>query len=219
MALLSTRKDNGRGDVSPLCNAACHHLAATDPVLGTLIARVGPCTLRPRHQHFLTLCDSIISQQLSTRVAEVIYDRFVSLYPSRRPTPSTVTATTLDRLRTVGLSIQKAAYLKDLASAFLDGRVQAQRFARFSDEVIIEELLSVHGVGRWTAEMFLIFALNRPNVLPVDDLGIRKAIQRWYGFGTLPSARTIRRVGRPWHPYETIASWYLWQSLRLEPAE
>ena len=195
--------------------AACGHLLTADPVLRALIGQVGPCTLKPRRAYFLTLCDSIISQQLSTRVAEVIFDRFVAMYPLRRPNPSTVAATSLDRLKSVGLSTQKSAYLKDLASAFLDGRIQAQRFARLTNEAIIEELVSVHGIGRWTAEMFLIFALNRLDVLPVDDLGIRKAIQRWYGFGTLPSARTIRRLGRPWHPYETIASWYLWRSLQL----
>ena len=219
MALLAPKTDNARRAEIARCRMACNHLAAADPVLASLITRVGPCTLRPRRQYFLTLCDSIISQQLSTRVAEVIFDRFIALYPARRPTPSTVAATSLERLCTVGLSTQKAGYLKDLASGFLDGRIQSQRLARLSNELIIEELVSVRGIGRWTAEMFLIFALNRPDVLPVDDLGIRKAIQRWYGFGTLPSARTIRRLGRPWHPYETIASWYLWRSLRLQAAE
>ena len=199
--------------------AACRHLLTADPVLRTLIGHVGPCTLKPRRAYFLTLCDSIISQQLSTRVAEVIFERFVALYPLRRPTPVTVAGTSIDRLKSVGLSTQKSTYLKDLASAFLDGRIQVQRFAQLTNEDIIGELVSVHGIGRWTAEMFLIFALNRPDVLPVDDLGIQKAIQRWYGFGTLPSARTIRRLGRPWHPYETIASWYLWRSQQLDRKE
>ncbi|MEW6542669.1 MAG: DNA-3-methyladenine glycosylase 2 family protein [Nitrospirota bacterium] len=184
----------------------------------TLIARVGPCTLRPRRHHFATLCDSIVSQQLSIVVAEVIYDRFVTLYPKRRPTPETVAATPLRRLKAVGLSGQKASYLKDLAAGFLDGRVQPRRLGRQSNEEVIAALTSVHGIGRWTAEMFLIFSLNRPDVLPVDDLGIRKAIQRWYGFKTLPAARTIKRLGEPWHPYESVASWYLWRSLRLPSA-
>ena len=215
MALLEKTSDAGR-DVGRLTHdAACRHLVSADPVLCSLIEQVGPCTLKPRRAYFLTLCDSIISQQLSTRVAEVIFYRFVAMYPMRRPTPSTVAATSLSRLKRVGLSTQKSAYLKDLASAFLDGRVQVQRFAQLTNEGIIENLVSVRGIGRWTAEMFLIFALNRLDVLPVDDLGIQKAIQRWYGFGTLPSARTIRRLGRPWHPYETIASWYLWRSLQL----
>jgi DNA-3-methyladenine glycosylase II len=172
--------------------------------------------LAPRRQYFSVLCDSIISQQLSTVVAEAIYDRFSALYPGKRPTPLAVADTPLSHLRTAGLSGQKAAYLKDLASSFLDGRIQPRRLVKQSNDQIIDALVRVHGIGRWTAEMFLIFSLNRMDVLPVDDLGIRKAIRRWYGFQTLPSARTIRRIGRPWGPYESIASWYLWRSMRLE---
>ena len=214
MALLpSEKKQPSRDDRHAL---AASHLTAADTVLRTIIGHVGPCTLTSRRQYFVTLCDSIISQQLSTAVAEVIFDRFISLYPGRRPTPETVKLTSLARLRTVGLSAQKAAYLKDLAAGFQDGRIQPSRLVRQSNDEIVAALVSVHGIGRWTAEMFLIFALNRLDVLPVDDLGIRKAIQRWYGFKALPAARTIRRIGRPWHPYETIASWYLWRSLRLD---
>jgi len=194
---------------------ACRHLTASDPILGRLIARVGPCSLAPRPHYFATLCDSIISQQLSTRVAEVIFDRFAALYPRRRPTPQAVAQTPLSRLRSIGLSRQKAGYLKDLASGFLDGRIKAARLARLPNEDVIAELISIKGVGRWTAEMFLMFSLNRLDVLPVDDLGIKKAIQRWYGIKALPAARTIRTIGRPWSPYETIACWYLWRSLRL----
>jgi DNA-3-methyladenine glycosylase II len=196
--------------------AACRHLAEADPVMRRLIARVGRCTLIPRRRYFGTLCDSIISQQLSARVAEVIYDRFTALYPRRRPTPSAVRRTPLARLRAAGLSRQKARYLKDLATGFLDGRIRPNRLARQSNEEIVTSLVSVHGIGRWTAEMFLIFSLNRPDVLPVDDLGIKKAIQRWYGLQFLPTAKKIRAIGRPWHPYETVAAWYLWRSLRLE---
>lgn len=197
--------------------AACRHLAAADPTLRRLIGRVGPCSLRPRPEYFSTLCDSIIAQQLSVRVAEVISDRFADLYPRRRPTPAAVRQTPVSRLRAVGLSRQKALYLKDLAAAFLDGRIRPRRLGRQENEAIIAALVSVRGIGRWTAEMFLIFSLNRPDVLPVDDLGIRKAIQRWYGFKALPSARTIRRIGRCWQPYATIASWYLWRSLAPPP--
>ena len=196
--------------------AAVRHLSRADRSLDRIIARVGPCTLRPRRAYFATLCDSIISQQLSTRVAEVIFARFASLYPRRRPTPRAVARTSMARLRAAGLSVQKAAYLKDLAKGFLDGRIRTGGLSRQSNEEIIGALTSIHGIGRWTAEMFLMFSLNRPDVLPVDDLGIRKAVQRWYGFKTLPAARTIRRIGRPWHPYETVASWYLWRSLRLD---
>ncbi len=195
---------------------AVQHLAAADPILKKLIARVGPCTLAPRPHRFATLCDSIVSQQLSTRVAEVIFARFETLYPKGRPMPHLVAATPMRRLRSVGLSRQKAGYLKDLAKGFLDGRVKAARLARLPNEEIVAELISIKGIGRWTAEMFLMFSLNRLDVLPVDDLGIKKAIQRWYGIKALPSARTIRTIGRPWHPYETVACWYLWRSLKLE---
>src|SRR5574341_659914 len=216
MALLR-QPPPGRSTPPPLDHhVAARHLTEVDPVLRSIIARIGPCTLTPRLHHFAVLCDSIVSQQLSAVVAEAIFDRFTSLYARRRPTPETVSQTSLARLRTAGLSAQKAAYLKDLAAGFQDGRIRPGRLVRRPNEEIIEALTSIHGIGRWTAEMFLIFSLNRPDILPVDDLGIRKAIQRWYGYKTLPSARTIRRIGRPWHPYETIASWYLWQSLRLK---
>ncbi|MGH7256181.1 MAG: DNA-3-methyladenine glycosylase family protein, partial [Nitrospirales bacterium] len=194
---------------------ACRYLSREDPVLRDLLTRVGPCRLTPRREYFATLCDSIISQQVSVVVAEVIFDRFAALYPRRRPTPSAVAATPLRRLRAVGLSKQKIRYLRDLAAGFLDGRIQPRRFPRQSNEEIIVALDSIHGIGRWTAEMFLMFSLNRLDVLPVDDLGIRKAMQRWYRLRRLPSADTMRRIGRRWHPYETIAAWYLWQSLRL----
>ncbi len=216
MALLSPRPSRRRRGPADRHRTAVRHLSRADPGLGRIIVRVGPCTLRPRRAYFVTLCDSIISQQLSTTVAAVIFERFAGLYPRRRPTPQLVARTPLPRLRAIGLSRQKAAYLKDLAASFQDGRVQPGRLMRQSNEEIIDALVSVHGIGRWTAEMFLIFSLNRLDVLPVDDLGIRKAIQRWYGVKALPAARTIRTIGRPWNPYETIASWYLWRSLRLD---
>ena len=182
-----------------------------------LIARVGPCELKPCPRYFVTLCDSIISQQLSGRVAEVIFERFAALCPRRRPTPQAVARLPLGRLRAAGLSKQKAGYLKDLAKGFLNGRIDMRRLTRQSNEDIIGTLTTIHGIGRWTAEMFLMFSLNRLDVLPVDDLGIQKAIQRWYGFRHLPASATMRKIGRPWHPYETIACWYLWRSLR-QPA-
>jgi DNA-3-methyladenine glycosylase II len=193
---------------------AVRHLQAADPVMGRIIAHVGPCRLKRDPRYFVTLCDSIVSQQLSSRVAEVIFTRFASLYPNGRPTPARVAATPIPRLRAAGLSEQKARYLKDLARGFTSGRIRPHRFRRQSNEAIIETLTAIHGIGRWTAEMFLMFSLNRLDVLPVDDLGIKKAIQKAYGFRALPKAVTMKRIGRPWHPYETIASWYLWMSLR-----
>jgi DNA-3-methyladenine glycosylase II len=194
--------------------AACLHLANADPVMRRIIARVGPCRLKQHPRYFVTLCDSIISQQLSGRVAEVIFERFADLYPLRRPTPQAVVRMPLARLRSAGLSKQKASYLKDLAKGFLDGRIRTGGFTRQSNEDIIATLISIHGIGRWTAEMFLMFSLNRLDVLPVDDLGIKKAIQQAYGLRVLPKPATIKWIGRPWYPYETIACWYLWRSLR-----
>jgi len=214
MALLPSKPRRAPRPRAGAYARAGRHLAAADPVMRRIIARVGPCELTHYPRYFVTLCDSIISQQLSGRVAEVIFERFADLCPRRRPTPQAVTCLPIGRLRAAGLSKQKAAYLKDLARGFLNGRIDTRRFTRQSNEEIIEALTTVHGIGRWTAEMFLMFSLNRLDVLPLDDLGIQKAIQRWYGFRQLPAAATMRRVGRPWHPYETIACWYLWRSLR-----
>jgi DNA-3-methyladenine glycosylase II len=197
--------------------AAARRLANVDPILRHIITQVGPCTLRRYPRYFTTLCDSIVSQQLSSRVAEVIFARFVALYPHRRPTPQRVAKTPVPRLRTAGLSGQKARYLKELAKGFASGRIRPNRLARQSNEEIIETLTSIHGIGRWTAEMFLIFSLNRLDVLPVGDLGIQKAIQRWYGLRSMPKPRRMQAIGKAWHPYESVACWYLWRSLRLAP--
>jgi len=182
-----------------------------------LIARIGRCTLRPRPSYFVTLCDSIIAQQLSVKVAAVIFDRFAALYPRRRPTPEAVRSTSLRSLRAIGLSRQKAAYLRDLAAGCLDGRIDLHHLARQPNDEIIASLVSIHGIGRWTAEMFLIFSLNRPDVLPVGDLGIKKAMQRWYRLRAVPTPRRMQAIGKAWHPYESVASWYLWRSLHLAP--
>jgi DNA-3-methyladenine glycosylase II len=216
MALLSTASRPGQAP--RLIATACRDLCRADPVLRRLIREVGGCSLRPRPQHFAVLCDSIIAQQLSAAVAAVIFRRFAALFLRNHPTPHALLRLPAARLRQAGLSRQKARYLRDLAAAFLDGRVSSRRFDRQTNEELIAALTSVHGIGRWTAEMFLIFSLNRLDVLPVDDLGIRKAIQRGYGLARLPTARHIRRLARPWHPYETIPCWYLWRSLQIRPA-
>jgi len=214
MALLPSKPRRPLRSRSGAYARACRHLATADPVMRRIIARVGPCLLKRYPRYFVTLCDSIVSQQLSGRVAEVIFERFADLYPRRRPTPQAVVRTPIPRLRAAGLSGKKARYLKELARGFAGGRVRPHRFTRQSNEVIIETLTAIHGIGRWTAEMFLMFSLNRLDVLPVDDLGIKKAVRQAYGLRTLPKPRTIRTIGKPWHPYETIASWYLWRSLR-----
>ena len=210
MALLkSPRRARSRRHVS-----ACRHLRSADPVLAQVMVGLGSCGLTPRREHFSTLCDSIISQQLSAAVAAIIFRRFLTLFPNRRPTPERLARLPQARLTRTGVSIQKARYLKALAQAFLTRRLQPRAWSRQSNDAIIDLLVSVHGVGRWTAQMFLIFALNRLDVLPIEDLGIRKAVQIWYGLRTLPSARSLRHIAKAWHPYESIACWYLWQSLR-----
>lgn len=184
-----------------------------------IIARVGPCRLKQYPRYFATLCDSIVSQQLSSRVAEVIFKRFEALYPHGRPTPQRVAATPVPRLRRAGLSGQKARYLKELAKGFASGKIRPHRFARQSNKEIIETLTAIHGIGRWTAEMFLMFNLLRPDVFPLDDLGLQKGIRLAYFNGRKVSLRTMTRMGEAWRPWRSVATWYLWRSLDPVPVE
>jgi DNA-3-methyladenine glycosylase II len=177
-----------------------------------LIDRVVPCELVPRRGAFVILCNSIISQQLSLSAAATIFGRFARLYPHCRLSPAVVRDTPAESLRAVGLSNQKARYIQDLALGFLDGRIQPRMFSTQSNEEIIAALRRIKGIGRWTVEMFLIFSLNRLDVLPVDDLGIRQSVQQWYRLPAPPTSARLRAIGEPWHPYESIASWYLWKA-------
>ncbi|HEX9654448.1 MAG TPA: DNA-3-methyladenine glycosylase [bacterium] len=198
---------------------ALSHLRKADPVLRKIIRRGGPCKLEPMKNHFAALMDSIVSQQLSVKAAATIYRRFLALYPGRRfPKPADVIATTDEQLRAVGLSRQKLSYIKDLAQKLEHGSIDTRRFQRMSDEEVVDVLTQVKGVGRWTAEMFLIFSLNRLNVLPVDDLGFRKAVKIEYGMSELPEAEQLNKIAQSWHPYCSIATWYLWASLDNVPA-
>jgi DNA-3-methyladenine glycosylase II len=196
---------------APDWSAALSHLRRADPVMSSIIGRVGPCTLAPRIGYFTALCQAMISQQVSTVVAAILYQRFRRLFPAGRPTPRGVLALSDDQLRSVGLSRQKIGYLRDLATRFASGQIPTRRFASMSDEEIIQSLLPIKGVGRWTAEMFLIFVLNRPDLLPVDDLGVRKVAQSAYALKTLPDAPTLIALAAPWRPWRTIATWYLWR--------
>ncbi len=195
-------------------SAAERHLRRADPVLRSIIRRVGPCTLERRRDYFVVLCKAIYAQQLSTTVATVLFARFRDEFPGRRPTPARV----LSLLngdekvqRRCGLSRQKAVYLKDLARHFVDGEIPTRRLATMDDQAIIDSLVRVKGIGRWTAEMFLIFVLNRPDVFPVDDLGLREAVREAYGLPERPSAAELTERGELWRPYRTIATWYLWR--------
>src|SRR6266851_4349830 len=161
---------------------------------------------------------AIVSQQLSTKAAATIFGRFVALFDDGHvPGAEAVAAVGDDRLRQVGLSGQKVGYLRDLCARISDGRLRLEELDRLSDEDVIERLTAVRGFGRWTAEMFLMFRLHRPDVLPVGDLGIIKAVQKLYGLRKIPDAKRIQKIGEAWRPYRSVASWYLWKTLRLDP--
>lgn len=204
------------------------HLRRADRALARVIDRVGACTLAPRRDYFVVLCKAIFTQQISTAVATTLFGRFRDLFPARRPTPGRV----LDVLggdpavlRGCGLSRQKTSYLADLAAHFVDGRIPTRRLAGMGDEEVINALVGVRGIGRWTAEMFLIFTLNRPDVLPVDDLGLREGVRDLDGLDERPSAAQVTARAEPWRPFRSIATWYLWRrgsvpapAIPLDPA-
>ena len=199
----------------PDWTSALRHLRKADPVMGRIVDRVGLCTLHPRRDYFVVLCKAIFTQQISTAVATVLFGRFRDLFPLRRPTPRLVFDALSNGngevLRKCGLSRQKASYLHDLSRHFLDGRIPTRRLGRMSDEEVIESLVEVNGIGRWTAEMFLIFTLNRPDVLPVDDLGLREGVREVYGLPERPGAKAVTEIGEAWRPYRTVATWYVWR--------
>ena len=194
-------------------DSAIAHLREADPVMGELMARSGPCTLEPGSTDaFLTLCQSIISQQLSSRAASTIIERLEALFDFGLPTPDGILALPDETLRGLGLSRQKQASLRDLSLKTIEGSLQLGELSMLSDEEVTRQLTQVKGIGVWTAEMFLIFFLGRLDVFPVGDLGIRKAIQRLYGYKKMPAVVTMHRHARKWAPYRTIGSWYLWHS-------
>lgn len=202
--------------------AARTHLVEADPALGRLIDRVGECRLRPRRTQsvFAALVESVVYQQLSGRAAATILARLcASFAPKRFPGPLDLLAVPPERLRAAGLSAAKTLALRDLAERTLDGTVPSlARVRRMDDEAIIERLVTVRGVGRWTAEMLLIFRLGRPDVLPIADLGVRKGFARTFRRRELPDAAAMLRRGQLWRPYRTAASWYLWRALDPDPA-
>jgi DNA-3-methyladenine glycosylase II len=192
-------------------------LLRRDPILAALIRQHGPCGIADavRADHFSALVRAIIFQQLSTKAASTIHDRLVALLPGRLPTPAALAGLTDDQFRAVGVSRQKAMYLRDLCEKVVRGDVSLDEaeIAALDDEAVILALSRVKGIGRWTAEMFLMFRLHRPDVLPVGDLGIVTAVQRVYGLRKRPTPDRLRRLAEPWKPYRSIACWYLWRSL------
>jgi DNA-3-methyladenine glycosylase II len=191
------------------------HLKRADPVLARVIDRVGVCRFRPRSRgtHFDALLRSIVYQQLSGKAAATILDRVLAVYDGRYPRPPQLLTTSESVLRAAGLSRQKLAYLRDLAAKVDTGDVPLRRVGHLADEEVIAHLTRVKGIGRWTAQMFLIFRLGRPDVLPEMDLGIQTAIQRAYGLADRPAPADVLRIGATWRPHATVASWYLWRSL------
>ena len=190
-----------------------------DPKLRDVIKRVGPCKLHAfaPQDPFAALCMSIASQQLSIKAADTIFGRFRDLFPNRRPTPEHVMTLTDDRIRAVGFSRPKVTFIKDLASHVIDGRLDLAGLTEHPDDEVMRQLVAVKGIGRWTAEMFLMFRLGRPDILPADDLGLMNAVHRVYKLRTRPDATRLRKMGEAWKPYRSVASWYLWQSLTLSP--
>jgi len=194
---------------------ARRHLRAADPVMASMINAVGPFTLRFDRDRFGLLVRSIISQQISTSAARSIRKRLEELVGPDGLTAANLARFTTDELRPGGLSSQKASYVADLASKVNDGTVNLRHIGRLSDERVVETLTQVRGIGRWTAQMFLIFSLGRPDVFPHDDLGVRTAIRDRYGLDDLPDKHTSRAIASPWQPYASVASWYCWRTLDL----
>jgi DNA-3-methyladenine glycosylase II len=194
---------------------AVAHLKKVDPKLAAVIAKVGKCEYAPRKErsHFEAVLSSIVYQQLSGKAAATIYGRFAGLFEGGIPVPQLLLDHPDETLRGVGLSRQKIGYMRDLATKVLSGALPIETLDQLSDQEAIDALVQVKGVGRWTAQMFLMFRLGRPDILPDLDLGIQKAIQRAYRLRKLPSPARVLEIGAKWAPYRTIASWYLWRSL------
>ena len=200
---------------------ACRHLAKRDRVMKKLIPKFGEARLQSRGDAFTTLARSIVGQQISVKAAQSVWDRFVKVVggPASHLAPTCVLAREVPELRAAGLSVRKAEYLGDLARHFESGAVHVGQWQQMDDEAIIDELVAIRGIGRWTAEMFLIFHLMRPNVLPLDDLGLIKGISQGYFSGEPVSRAEAREVGEAWAPYRSVATWYIWRSLDPLPVD
>ena len=197
---------------------ALEHLRSSDPKLAPLIDKHGAPTITPTANSIQSLARAIVGQQLSGRAAATIWGRFLDLYPKRRmPKPAEILATPDAKLRAAGLSGAKAAALKDLAQHVVDKKLVPSKLPAATDEEVAQMLLPVRGIGPWSVDMFLMFALARPDVLPVGDLGIRKGMQLHFRLRSLPEAPRMLKLAAPWRPYRTVASWYMWRL--LEPPD
>ena len=200
---------------------ACRHLVKRDRKMKKLIPRFGEARLHSRGDAFTTLARSIVGQQISVKAAQSVWDRFAKTADASAThlLPATVAALAVPTMREAGLSARKCEYLLDLARHFADDRVQESVWQDMDDDAIIDELVAIRGIGRWTAEMFLIFHLMRPNVMPLDDLGLIKGISQNYFSGEPVSRAEAREVGEAWAPFRSVATWYIWRSLDPEPVE
>ena len=196
---------------------ACAHLARKDRVMKKLIPQFGDAILESRGDAFVTLARSIVGQQISVKAAQSVWERLLEACP--KMTPAAVQKLGLEKLASCGLSKRKAEYITDLALHFRDGSVHEKDWSSMDDEAVIAELVQIRGIGRWTAEMFLIFNLLRPNILPLDDLGLLKGISINYFSGEPVSRSDAREVSANWEPWRTVATWYLWRSLDPLPVE
>jgi DNA-3-methyladenine glycosylase II len=200
---------------------ACRHLGRRDRVMRKLIPKFGEARLQSRGDAFTTLARSIVGQQISVKAAQSVWEKFAAAMggPSNRVAPRAVLGSSNDTLRNSGLSGRKCEYLADLARHFEDGLVHVKQWQVMEDEAIIEELVAIRGIGRWTAEMFLIFHLMRPDVLPLDDIGLIKGISVNYFSGEPVSRAEAREVGEAWAPFRSVATWYIWRSLDPLPVD
>lgn len=199
---------------------AADHLANVDPVLAPIIARAGLPTITPHKNYYQELVESIVSQQLSIKAAATILKRFVGLFPSSDfPAPDQILSKNIEELRAVGLSRQKATYIQDLAVKVIEGTVRFNHLDALSNDEVIAELTQIKGVGVWTVHMFLMFCMGRLDVLPTGDLGIKNGIQKLYNLPDKPSVEQMQMIAHNnnWHPYESVASWYVWHSLDNKP--
>lgn len=205
---------------------AVAHLRAADPVMAGIIEQVGPCLLGsrtdrggPAHDHYGALLRAIVGQQLSVSAARSIYGRLIERYGGRTPSPARLLADDPEKLRAAaGLSRAKVVFLRDLAERLESGELRLDDIEDVSDEEVTRRLIEVKGVGQWTVDMYLMFHLGRPDVLPVGDLGIRRAAMVTYRLRKLPQPPRLVKLARPWRPWRSVASWYLWASLRVVPA-
>jgi len=195
--------------------SAVNHLKKSDPVLRAIIERVGPCRMEFGPPEFHSLAEAIVYQQLNGKAAVTIFNRFAAL-AGKPLTPEGILKLTHEQMRGVGLSKQKSSYLSDLAAKTHSGLLDFARLADASDDEVIEHLTQVKGIGVWTAHMFLIFSLRRPNVLPTGDYGVQMAVKKHYKKRKLPKPKDMEKIAKPWEPYRSIACWYLWRSLDIK---